>query len=327
MKPLATYKYSTTNIGDDFQSFAVEQIIGHRTEKVARDAIYAHRSPVRLVGNCWYFVTRPGHTAWARVTGRSLFPPPACIDPLYIGVSIGKRAQRSMLTPESVKHFKQHGPVGCRDLHTYNLLQGLGVDVWFSGCPTMSMENVWGPRTNDVYIVDIDEPIQDRSGLRGFTAKKTTKIHPDYRSTLPEEICQQATEISHFTRVGDDQERRYEMVQDLIRKYATAKLVITSRLHVALPCAAFGTPCVMLYSGDERLTGYDFLHRLNVKDSAAFSWALEDVRRPDVSLFRNRIRTSVTHFMETGRVLSVQELDALTGVVSARDADSRGVAA
>lgn len=295
--PIATYKYTTTNIGDDFQSFAVEQIVGHRTEKVYRDRLFAHRRPVRLIGNCWYFVTRPMDTVWATLSGRPLFPPPECIEPLYIGVSIGKRARKWMLTPQAISHFKQHSPVGCRDTHTLKLLQQCGVEAWFSGCPTMSMENTWGPRTDQIYIVDIDEPEQDRRGLRSLTATAPKGGQPDYRSLIPGSIRERATEITHFTTVGDDQEQRYRMVQELIGKYATAGLVITSRLHVALPCAALGTPCVMLYEGDERLTGYEFLHRLTPQAAAQFSWKVDDVPIPDVSAMKRRIRETIRAFI------------------------------
>ncbi|MCA8998518.1 MAG: polysaccharide pyruvyl transferase family protein [Planctomycetaceae bacterium] len=309
MHPIATYKYTTTNIGDDFQSFAVEQIVGQRTEKVARDRLYSQRTPVRLVGNCWYFVTRPWDTVWARLTGRPLFPPPACVQPLYIGVSIGKRAQRWMLTSEAIDHFRECEPVGCRDLHTLELLRTRGVETWFSGCPTISLENVWGPSTDDIYIVDIDPPVQDRRGLRGLTANLPSRHSPDFRGLIPPKIRGRATEISHFTTVGNNQERRYQMVHKLIEKYATARLVITSRLHVALPCAALGTPCIMLYDGDERLTGYDFLHRIDERTAKNFSWRLEDVSVPDVSQFRRRIRAVVRHFVQTGRVMSLTEME------------------
>ena len=217
-----------------------------------------------------------------------------------------------MLTPESISHFRQWGPVGCRDLHTFRLLEERGVPAWFSGCPTISLENAWGPRTDDVYIVDIDAPVQDHRGLRRFFSNRPADEHPDFRSMIPKAIREQATEISHFTTVGDDQESRYGMVQNLIEKYATAKLVITSRLHVALPCAALGTPCVMLYAGDERLTGYDFLHRLNVETAEKFSWRLEDVEVPDVSLFKKRIRAAVRHFIETGKAISLDDLETIS---------------
>src|SRR5205085_10361521 len=39
------------------------------------------------------------------------------------------------------------------------------------------------------------------------------------------------------------------VAEDFLKKYATAKLVVTSRLHCALPCLAFGTPVIFIHFG------------------------------------------------------------------------------
>jgi exopolysaccharide biosynthesis predicted pyruvyltransferase EpsI len=39
------------------------------------------------------------------------------------------------------------------------------------------------------------------------------------------------------------------MAESVLKKYASAKLVVTSRLHCALPCLAFGTPVIFVRSG------------------------------------------------------------------------------
>src|SRR5262249_33119050 len=44
---------------------------------------------------------------------------------------------------------------------------------------------------------------------------------------------------------------RAAMAQQLLKLYSSAKLVITSRLHCALPCVAFGTPVILLRRGIE----------------------------------------------------------------------------
>lgn len=46
-------------------------------------------------------------------------------------------------------------------------------------------------------------------------------------------------------------EKRFERAEDLIRLYSTAKLVITSRIHCALPCLGLETPVIFLNNLDD----------------------------------------------------------------------------
>src|SRR5690606_10514170 len=39
---------------------------------------------------------------------------------------------------------------------------------------------------------------------------------------------------------------KFLLAEELLNKYSTAKLVITSRIHCALPCLALGTPVIYL---------------------------------------------------------------------------------
>ena len=47
-------------------------------------------------------------------------------------------------------------------------------------------------------------------------------------------------------------EKRFEIAEDLLRRYARAKFVITSRIHCALPCLALGTPVVFINSFQDK---------------------------------------------------------------------------
>jgi exopolysaccharide biosynthesis predicted pyruvyltransferase EpsI len=52
--------------------------------------------------------------------------------------------------------------------------------------------------------------------------------------------------------------RKFQKAEALLEKYAQAKLVITSRLHCALPCIALGTPIIFIPKDitDVRYSGY-----------------------------------------------------------------------
>lgn len=42
------------------------------------------------------------------------------------------------------------------------------------------------------------------------------------------------------------EDEKFQIAEELLNKYARAKLVITSRIHCALPCLAMGTPVIYI---------------------------------------------------------------------------------
>lgn len=298
MLPIATYKYTTTNVGDDIQPYAIEQLLGYRTEKVYRDRMYLQKKPVALVGNSWYFVTSRWTDLSARLRGGRLFPPPDCVTPLYIGISISKRAEKYMLSAEGLAHLKANSPIGCRDMHTLDMLKSLGVPAYFSGCPTMTLENRYPERDDSIYIVDVDRRQRVEGLFRRLTSN--TVKGPDFTSLIPEDIRRRARTLTHLVDFGDDQERRYARVEELIRAYSTARLVITTRLHVALPCAALGTPCVLLHNHDFRFTGYEFVKMYNYHNIHELDWDPAAMAIPDVDPFKRKMRAAILEWTRTG---------------------------
>lgn len=114
-------------------------------------------------------------------------------------------------------------PIGCRDVPTRDFLRKLGYNAYFSGCVSMTL-----PRRQDgdyklVYVIDDDPkkalPLCDPVDIRVLTSL-----------CLPDGIPWRDAE--------DLAMRRMELLRD------TAKMVITSRLHVYLPCVAMGIPVV-----------------------------------------------------------------------------------
>ena len=53
-----------------------------------------------------------------------------------------------------------------------------------------------------------------------------------------------------------------KLAQQVLNQYAKAKLVITSRLHCALPCLALGTPVVLLKRNLEKIPRLAGLYNL-----------------------------------------------------------------
>lgn len=66
-----------------------------------------------------------------------------------------------------------------------------------------------------------------------------------------------------------------ERAEELIKRYSKARLVVTSRLHCALPCVALGTPVIFVPKdkNDIRFKGYnEFLNIYSPEDLQKIDW-------------------------------------------------------
>jgi len=73
---------------------------------------------------------------------------------------------------------------------------------------------------------------------------------------------------------------KFEIAKDMLQKYSTAELVITSRIHCALPCLAMGTPVIYI-------NGFD-----SFDDTCRFEGILELFNRIDVDVNSGKFTTN-----------------------------------
>lgn len=99
-------------------------------------------------------------------------------------------------------------PVGARDPASAELLAAEGLMTELVGCATLTFPRHDGERSG-VLSVDCEGP---------------------------------GTRVTHAIPRGMTVARQWEHASELLGRYRTAEAVYTSRLHVALPCLAFGTP-------------------------------------------------------------------------------------
>jgi hypothetical protein len=134
----------------------------------------------------------------------------------------------------------KHAPVGARDFHTLGHLQDAGIPSYFSGCLTLTLHRPEVAREQDLIVLN-DVPIQVEELIRSCSPKRIEKV-------------------SQIT-AQRDRTKRFQAACDLLEKYAMASLVVTSRLHCALPCLAFGTPVILIASAadETRFPGLDEL--------------------------------------------------------------------
>lgn len=73
-------------------------------------------------------------------------------------------------------------------------------------------------------------------------------FYQSYRTKFSDELLFEATFVTHilFPSFTDKRVERLKLAKDLIKRYAKASLVITSRIHAALPCIGLETPVLFI---------------------------------------------------------------------------------
>lgn len=70
-----------------------------------------------------------------------------------------------------------------------------------------------------------------------------------YSKVFDDNLLFNADYVTHIVNnVGVSEEQKMEQARELIRRYAGAKLVVTSRIHAALPCLGLETPVIFIPS-------------------------------------------------------------------------------
>ncbi|NPB04059.1 MAG: polysaccharide pyruvyl transferase family protein [Thermotogae bacterium] len=276
----------TNNIGDDIQAIAALNFIKEPDYYINRECLGLKEktdTPIKVIMNGW-FMHRP-----------FMWPPSDNIQPLFTSFHIADEARKSILSKKSLYYLKQYEPIGARDLHTLELLNKHGIASYFSGCLTLTLSDFDEESSNinpKPYILAIDlmreaqEAILASKGqlsrLIGEIKFRTQKIKNcgNLWSKIKTLHCPGKQYLSLYS-IGTDinclintccslsVEKRLNLARERIREIQRASLVITSRLHVALPAISYNRPLIFVVKNkkDMRFKGYeDILHPLEWSD-------------------------------------------------------------
>lgn len=233
------------NIGDPIQSFAVLELykkIGISEENIVPLdrydlADYDGEDIVALINGA------ENYEYFAYAT--RFLPLSPKIHPIFISLHLHRE-----LSENELESLRNNQPVGCRDEYTVHYLRAKGIDAFLSGCLTMLFsKRDEGEEYNKVFIVDCSEKavehIPDKIKKNAEYLSQVIRMKSnssDHRLTIEE--------TEKYNNIAKEQQNRYR---------DEARLVITSRLHVASPCAAMGIPVVLVRDTfDER---YQFIDR------------------------------------------------------------------
>jgi hypothetical protein len=233
----AAFSYDTENVGDEIQSLAAMQFLPSTDAFINREWISQFQvedSPgYSLIMNGW-FCHLPEN-----------WPPPLQIRPLLISMHFTKQMSDSGIVPaehllsgDNLEFLRRNGPVGARDKVTLDLLIDAGIESYFSGCLTLTLQRKNNYRDENLIIInDVPEPVAE---VISQTSHKRIEA------------------VSQIT-TNRDKDERFALACDLLDAYSAASLVVTSRLHCALPCVALGTPIILISSAGEttRFSGLD----------------------------------------------------------------------
>jgi hypothetical protein len=223
---LASLAVHTENLGDHIQILAANALLQRlwrapsiyidRDDGIASlPGLPTPTAPWPIVLNGWF------------KTNREQWPPHPMLMPAYVGFHIRLFQCPELVAPLALAHYREHGPIGCRDRWTCELLQSHAVDAYLSHCLSLTL-----PRRLPGYL----EPDTV------FVVSRDRQI----LSYLPPSMGAYKY-VSHYTGSSCFDANLLAATQVLSLYRHHARLVVTTLLHCALPALAMGIPVLMVW--------------------------------------------------------------------------------
>jgi len=262
------------NIGDYIQSLAAEQFLSGDLTYVDRDLLSEYRGEkLKIILNGWF-----AHNI-------DFWPPSEKLIPLLISFHLNNSiAEKLLHNKKNLDYLNSMGPVGCRDYYTKERLEEKGVDAYFSGCLTLTLGKSYinNSEKKGVLIVDpafnlVSNDFFAKMKKMLFNVSSFNNIMASIdisfflKRLLPAELLNGAQYISHIYSDSVTYNERFDLARHHLKLYEKARLVVTSRIHCALPCLAMKTPVLFLDTfnkqKDSRFKGLiDLLPALTLED-------------------------------------------------------------
>lgn len=144
------------------------------------------------------------------------------VNPIFVSFHVNRP---QALTPEALDYLRSHGPIGCRDWTTVDLLNSAGVDAFFTGCLTTTVNaafqdlSAFDRNDGDLItgVIDFNEAkVKGRRAIELVTHSDPTFRHADL-----------VAGTRHAIDLLEGYQKRF-------------KRIVTSRLHSYLPATSLG---------------------------------------------------------------------------------------
>lgn len=166
-----------------------------------------------------------------------------------IPVFLGLCTLTPKFQPEEVDYLRRFAPIGCRDEYTFRNMLNQGIPAYLNGCMTLTFPKVKKnlEQCNKVYCIDVPDNL---------------------RNYIPEKFREDCIYISHTFYVSELEGTPEEQAKKLYGEYIEhARLVITTRMHAALPCIAAGIPVILMKDQfSYRFAGIDKIVKVYTKE-------------------------------------------------------------
>lgn len=227
MKYGVIYFRETENLGDDIQTYAALRFLPSVDYVIEREKLSSFtpnkNEYVKVIMNGWF-----NHDVTA-------LPPSPFIKPLYISSHFTDHLlekKPDYFSNYFVEYLRANMPIGLRDDLVKPYLDEENIDNYYSGCLTLTINKFKNIRRNNkICLVDVDEDIKN-------------KIISKYKK---ENVIIRTHTLNSMTNSKLSFEERMNNVEETLKTYQASDVVITSRLHVALPCLAIGEPVILIY--------------------------------------------------------------------------------
>lgn len=210
------------NLGDDIQTLAVSRLVPQVDGYVSREALSQVSEPCTVPLN-GYFMNSAN------------WPPAPVVRPVFYAFHAAREGQAVLCSARSIEYLKRWQPIGCRDHGTQALLATHGVEAYYSRCLTLTLpKRERTPENGQVFLVGLNRAERQtipKALRRGSVTVDQARVRLPVESTA----------------------LKLALASELLERYRQrARLVITSKIHCAMPCIAMGIPVIFLYDDNRR---------------------------------------------------------------------------
>jgi Alpha 1,4-glycosyltransferase conserved region/Glycosyltransferase sugar-binding region containing DXD motif len=251
-----------------------------------------------------------------RMSGRARWPPTDELNPLLLSMENDHMRSQNISSGVGIEYIKNHGAAGMLDMSTKSALVAQDVVAYTSAGSSVLLNRHFDRRTTErkeILIVGI---------APGF-------LHTIFPTTVLKSAMYVETVVP---KEFGNNAKRFSKASAVLDKLAAAKLVITSDLHWALPCAGMNTPVIFVRTGNSthppsQHIAFDMFHTVDFpitarssKLVASFSWD-KPPRNPKPEIL---YRLQASAWEHIRRDVSLRETARTFGTVPLPEKNSTG---
>ena len=267
------------NIGDYIQTKAAIDIVDSKKTRILdRENLDKYNDDdIKTIVNGW-FMENPKN-----------WPPSNRIIPLFISFHINPSAQGELLKKESLEYLKKHEPIGCRDHYTRDILIEKGIKAYYSSCVTTSLQRSKYLKKNKkpegIIVIGAFDRLDPSINKKTFSQLIISTLKYPLKKIVynlkllkfNKHLNNQKTTIKRHSQIVSkpiiSHNEGLKLAEEMLEKIASSEILITSRIHAALPAIAMGLKVVFIDEGlnhdnhKQRLSGLrNYFTSTNLKD-------------------------------------------------------------